>query len=98
MKKGYYLQCNGTSFIIEETDFYPEGAPIIMNPYNSNDKIFSELENGDRILAISDIGMDASLPASIGVHFCIRLEKGTMDDIPKSAIEELTELGWIEEK
>ncbi|MBQ8812930.1 MAG: hypothetical protein IJZ85_00310 [Lachnospiraceae bacterium] len=69
-------------------------SPINMSARGGNTEMFDKMETGDKILVVHD-GIAESYPGKTGVYFCMRLGDGSMDDIPQTVIDGLTELGWL---
>ena len=74
--------------------FIDGNSPIVMSTRRDKEKIFGDLETGDKILLLHD-GIQESYPGGTGAYWCMKLENGTQADIPEQVIEELAELGWI---
>ncbi len=53
------------------------------------------LETGDRIWLIHADAIAESYPGQVGAYFCIKIEDGSISDIPSGTISSLKELGWI---
>lgn len=70
-----------------------DNSPIVMHPRSAG-RIPADLSTGDEILVIHD-GIQESFPAGTGVYAVVRLESGSMEDIPAGVIEQLKELGWL---
>jgi len=68
-------------------------APIVMSNGTSRD-IFDDIETGDEILILHD-GVNDSYPGQTGVYMCVRLGRGSIDDIPQETKDGLRQLGWI---
>ena len=75
---------------------FDRGEPVVM--LGRKEGMFSGLRTGDRILILHDGTMMLSYPAQMSVHFCIRLKKGDVSDVPEAAMEQLREMGWLEEE
>lgn len=77
---------------------YVDGnSPVRMVNLTSNDKLFSDLKTGDKILVAHD-GVEETYPGSTGIYFCHKLQDGSIDDISVEVINGLTELGWLYEE
>lgn len=86
---GYSLKCNNDTYmIIEET-----GSPIRYNFNKAVGTSAEKLDQGDRILIISDL-INESYPASTSAYLVFKLSDGDIDDIPAETISSLEELGW----
>lgn len=87
---GRYLEDkNGTAILVREN------TPIILSSQHNGD-MFYKLDIGDRILVIHT-GIEESYPAKTGTKAIFKIGNGSIDDIPKKVIKQLTELGWIEQ-
>ena len=53
-----------------------------------------DLQTGDEIFVIHD-GIAESYPAQTRATLVIRLNTGSMADIPQNVVDTLTELGWL---
>ena len=69
-------------------------SPITMSNPLKNDKLFEELESGDKVWVLHD-GIEETYPARTGAYVVQKLEDGDMNDIPKAVLESLLELGWV---
>lgn len=86
---GYSLRCdNGSYMIIEEG-----GSPIRYNFDKAVGTNVEKLEQGDRILIISDL-INESYPGSTSAHLILKLSQGDIEDIPQETLSQLSELGW----
>ena len=74
--------------------FVDDGGPVCMNDVKDQN-VFEGLKMGDKIFVVHD-GIAETYPAQTGVYFCMKLEDGSVDDIPQKHIQELMELGWFE--
>lgn len=70
-----------------------DSTPIVMHPRGAG-RIPADLSTGDKILVIHN-GIQESFPAGTGVYAVVRLESGSMGDVPAEVIEQLKELGWL---
>lgn len=87
---GRYLEDkNGTAILIREN------TPILLSSQHNGD-MFYKLDIGDRILVIHT-GIEESYPAKTSAKKIFKIGNGSIDDIPKKVIKQLTELGWIEQ-
>ena len=73
--------------------FIDGNSPIVMSNRKDKERLFSDLETGDKILLLHD-GIAESYPGRTGAYWCMKLEDGTQADIPEQVMEELAELGW----
>lgn len=83
----YLLADDGTGMVIREN------TPIRMNNQTGRD-LFEGLGTGDKIWVLHD-GIAESYPAHTTVYAVIRLEKGSMADIPQEVTDALRELAWL---
>ena len=74
---------------------YDDGDFLVMNNVSDNDKLFEGLTNGDKIEIYRKGEIAESYPARCYVEKCKKTEDGSISDIPRKAIEALTELGWV---
>ncbi|MBR5544414.1 MAG: hypothetical protein IKU66_02965 [Clostridia bacterium] len=88
--EGQFLVTNDSYMIIDKNN-----SPIVMSNQSKNEKIFENLSNGDKIVAV--IGMiEETYPARTDVYFLIKISDGEYEDLPESALLGLGELGWID--
>ncbi len=88
--EGQFLITNDGYMIIDKNN-----SPIVMSNQSKNEKIFEDLTNGDKIIAV--IGMiEETYPARTDLHFLIKLSDGEYKDLPESTLFSLGELGWID--
>jgi hypothetical protein len=86
--RGRYCEAaNGTSLLLSEA----EGA-ICITPADS-EKLFDELENGDKI-EISVDSIAETYPAQARVYSYTLIEKGTAEDLDVEELQALEALGW----
>ncbi len=74
--------------------FVDDGGPVCMHDITESN-MFEGLEMGDKIFVVHD-GIAETYPAQTRVYYCIKLEDGSMNDVPQKHVQELTELGWFE--
>lgn len=86
---GRCLIANDGSVMLVKEDY----GPIVIS-HTGNEWMFRGLSTGDLILVAHGLIME-SYPAQSGAAFVLRLGGGSIDDIPRQTIDELTELGWI---
>ena len=55
---------------------------------------FDQIQTGDKLLVFHD-AVEETYPARTDVYYVIRLESGTIDDIPDKVISNLSMLGWL---
>ncbi len=86
---GRYLEAkNGTAMLVLDN------SPIQMS--NRTDKdLFDKLDIGDKIIVIHD-GIAESYPGKTGVYAVFKLSDGKTGDIPRTVVNELIDLGWLE--
>ncbi|MBO5943766.1 MAG: hypothetical protein J6Q50_00555 [Clostridia bacterium] len=88
--EGQFLVANDSYMIIDKNN-----SPIVMSNQSKNEKIFENLSNGDKIVAV--IGMiEETYPARTDLHFLIKISDGEYEDLPESTLFGLGELGWID--
>lgn len=88
--EGQFLVANDGYMIIDKNN-----SPIVMSNQSKNEKIFENLSNGDKIVAV--IGMiEETYPARTDLHFLIKISDGEYEDLPESTLFGLGELGWID--
>ena len=86
---GVYLESkDGAAILICEK------TPIQMSNRTERE-LFDSLNIGDKILVFHD-GIAESYPAGTGVYAVFKINDGTTGAIPSSVLDELIELGWIE--
>ena len=85
---------SGSSFIVLGEN--GEGGLVML--HTEDETMFSELMNGDVIIAATDKDMDASFPGVTGVYQCVRIEinRGDREFLfeAQEELEELAELGY----
>lgn len=69
-------------------------GPVVMSDRTGRGGLFEELRTGDEILILHD-GIQETYPGGTGVYFCMRLEAGSMADIPDDLIRDLSPMGWL---
>ena len=72
------------------------GEPTVMTNKGFDKNIFDGLTTGDEILIIRQNAIAESYPGQVVVYSCIKLSDGLEKDIPKSTLDSLRELGWID--
>lgn len=88
---GRAVNCGDGSYAIVRDD----GQILKMN--SSADRLlFESLGTGDRILILRSSAIALSYPGQCYVKLCVTLSRGTEDNIPDSALEELRRIGWID--
>ena len=88
----YLLSDNGTHFIVSN---YGYGHSVAFQMGTQNDRIFKNLNSGDKIRITSDGIVLECDPPIIGAFSCKKLEDGDLDNIQSSVLQKLTALGWI---
>lgn len=68
-----------------------EGTPVELIRPGGN---FRNLSTGDRLLILHD-GILETYPARTAAYLCLRVGSGSIQNIPQSVIDGLTELGWL---
>lgn len=71
-------------------------SPISMKDRTKAQDLFAGLSSGDKILVIHGLIME-SYPGQTHAYYCLRLEAGSLADIPQDVLERLREMGWLEE-
>ena len=90
---GRYLQArDGSHMVIDST-----GSPVILDAPNSRPHMFDQLEDGDRVLVVCG-GILTSYPGRSGAYWCLRLGGGSLEDLPKDTVSQLTQLGWLADR
>lgn len=67
--------------------------PIVMTDKTKSGEAFKGLTTGDKIKVLSD-GIMESYPAQTAIYKLKFIEDGSLEDIDKSVLEGLSELGW----
>lgn len=87
---GIYLRSiNGSNIIIDE-----DNIPICMDNKTGMEDIFRDLNNGDKIEVAYDT-INETYPAETKIYNCKLIERGSINNIPKDALEKLEEMGWV---
>lgn len=68
------------------------GSPITMG--DAAEKQFKGVTDGDKVLVLYGMVM-TSYPGQSGTSLCIKLSDGTIDDVNKDTVKQLSELGWL---
>ncbi len=84
---GRYLRADNTDILIIDN------SPVVMSVNSGKDDVFTDYENGDKLLVLHD-GIMESYPAQTRVYFVIKLADGHISDISESVLKQLYELGW----
>ena len=78
------------------------GKPMIVCHYSPNSMsthsgrdIFKNFETGDKIWVLHS-AVAESYPGRMRVYAVIRLEKGSIADIPQRVLDSLRDLGWLD--
>lgn len=81
---------NGTYVIVDKN-----GSPIVMDNQSGNENLFDNLKSGDMII-IARPGRTqiTSYPSRTDVIMCMRIAKGSIDDIPEATLSQLRDMGW----
>lgn len=81
---------NGVYVIVDKN-----GSPIVMDNQSGNESLFNNLKSGDMII-IARPGRTqiTSYPSKTDVIMCMRIAKGSLDDIPEAALSQLRDMGW----
>ena len=86
--EGRVLVCGDSYLIIVGNE------PIVMRDSSDGKDLFESLTTGDLIKIRCGAVME-SYPAQTNVSYVEKIADGSIDDIPESVIDSLTELGWI---
>lgn len=86
---GRALVTDGGSYLLID-----ENSPIEMSTKSNKEDFFKDIKTGDKILVIHD-GINETYPGETRAYLCIKLSEGTINDIDKNVISELSEMGWI---
>ncbi len=71
-----------------------ENTPIQMSDQSRKQALFDKYQTGDLLLVIHD-GVEETYPARSGAYVAVRLQRGSVTDIPGNVLNELFDLGWI---
>ncbi len=71
-----------------------DNSPIGMSNRSWDKEHFEDLDTGDKILVVHD-GIAESYPGQTGAYFILRLEEGSIADVPVQVIEALEALGYV---
>ena len=87
---GTYVKTgNGANMVVFDDN------PIVMSDRTNGD-LFEDLETGDRVLAIHGF-IEETYPARSEAKAVFKLGKCSIDHIPQKVIDDLTEMGWLED-
>ena len=86
---GYSLRCDNDIYMIIEEN----GAPIRYNFSKAVGTNVENLEQGDKIIIISDV-VNESYPGSTRAYVVMKIADGDIEDIPEDTLASLEELGW----
>lgn len=70
-----------------------EGTPVELTRHGGS---FRNLSTGDRLLVLHG-GIQETFPAQTAAYLFLRTGSGSIQNIPQSVIDGLTELGWLTE-
>lgn len=70
------------------------GSPITMG--DAAEKQFKGVTDGDKVLVLYGMVM-TSYPGQSRTNLCIKLSDGTIDDVNKDTVKQLSELGWLQD-
>ena len=79
---------NGTCFLIKNN------SPVRLCDYSEKGDRFEDLSDGDKVLVFHN-SIAESYPASTLAYCAIKLQDGTIEDVPEAVITSLTQLGWF---
>ena len=86
---GRYLQTDeGYHIVIDES-----GTPVVLTD-RENTGIFNGLSAGD-LIKLSCSVPEGAYPAHAVAYFCVRLERGTFEDLPLNTLNALVDLNWL---
>lgn len=71
-----------------------KGMPIVMDNQSGIESLFDGLNSGDMIIAACPYMVETSYPGKTSVLMCIRIAKGSLDNVPEAALSELHEMGY----
>ena len=93
--KGYGISV-GRLLVTERGDrlLIVENTPIQMSDRSPKQKMFDNYQTGDLLLVVHT-GVEETYPARSGAYFALRLQRGSVVDIPGNVLNELFDLGWI---
>ena len=93
--KGYGISV-GRLLVTERGDrlLIVENTPIQMSDRSRKQALFDSCQTGDLLLVVHG-GVEETYPARSGAYFVLRLQRGSVVDIPGNVLNELFELGWI---
>lgn len=101
--EGRYLAAkDGVSMVV--MDDAPDGitdpeererymSPVVMSNRTDRD-LFKNLETGDKILFVHG-GVKESYPGGTGVYAVLKIEDGSIENIPEKILRDLTAMGWV---
>ena len=94
--EGYYLKCdNGSDVIVMDADGANPASPCQMTP--ADDSVsFEGLTDGDRIKVEISMIM-TTYPGQTEVYSIEKLSDGERDDIDPTVLDNLREIGWIDD-
>ncbi|MEG1870800.1 MAG: hypothetical protein RR192_02240 [Peptostreptococcaceae bacterium] len=87
---GRYLKTNESHMLIDE-----HGGPIVMRTESDKEYLFKDLQNGDKINITCGAILE-SYPAQCTIYSLKLIATGTIENIPKSTLDSLKEMGWID--
>ena len=71
-----------------------ENTPIQMSDRSQKQSLFDSCQTGDLLLVVHG-GVEETYPAKSGAIFAVRLQRGSVTDIPEDVLNQLFELGWF---
>ena len=88
---GVYIESkDGVAILIRKK------TPIVLSSMHNGD-MFNGVDVGEKILVIHD-GIAESYPAKTRAYAVFKIKDGVTDPLPPSVINELIELGWLDEE
>ena len=87
--KGRYIRTeNGSHMIVMDS------SPVKMTDRTNHKDSFGKISTGDEILIIHG-PVAESYPGQTQVHWVLKLDGGSIENIPRDIISSLEEMGWI---
>ena len=71
-----------------------KGTPIVMDNQSGIESLFDSLNSGDVIIVACSYMVGTSYPGKTSVFMCIRIAKGSLDNVPETTLSELYEMGY----
>lgn len=83
--------------LIADNDSYMlilDNFPIVLSNPRQKEGLFDDLSTGDKVRVLHD-WIRESYPGGTAAYAVSKLESGSMEDIPQSVIDTLSEMGWL---